>query len=88
MNCPNCGRSNPDDRDVCYNCDQPLPRRKEAPKRNNQTGRMGAMTWVVLVVLGVLFFLQSCMHRPATIPPASSVSPGIIQVGHGQYPLT
>jgi hypothetical protein len=87
MNCPNCGRSNPDDRDLCYNCDQPLPHKKETPKRGSQTGRMGMWTWIILLVLGALFFFRSCTQRTAT-PPATFVPPALMQTGQPAYPLT
>ena len=72
MNCPNCGVYNPDDRTQCYKCDEPLPQKKEGPKRG-QTGRMGMWTWIILVILGALFFIQQCLSPVRKAAPTSLV---------------
>lgn len=54
MNCPNCGTYNPDERDVCWRCDKPLPKRKEVKKRDPQKS---AQMWLYVAI--AVFFLIS-----------------------------
>ena len=60
MECPNCGAYNPEDRTQCWKCDDLLPIKKEEPKKANEPGRMGMLTWVVLIVLGAIYLFNQC----------------------------
>jgi hypothetical protein len=46
MNCPNCGTYNPDEREVCWRCDKPLPKpatkKKRDPQKSAQNGFIGS----------------------------------------------
>jgi len=62
MECPNCGVYNPEDREVCWRCDKPLPTPKPQKKRNPQ---QTAKTWLyvgIAIFLG-LSLLQMCGVR-------------------------
>lgn len=80
MNCPNCGTYNPDERDVCWRCDKPLPRPEPKKKRDPQKQ---AQTWlyVVVAVFVAITVLQMCgfklpgMQQPAQQQPGGYVAP-------------
>ncbi|MBM3187936.1 MAG: hypothetical protein FJZ90_04345 [Chloroflexi bacterium] len=59
MECPNCGTYNPDDRDVCWRCDKPLPKPEPKKKRDPQKS---AQTWlyVAIAVFFLFTILQMC----------------------------
>jgi len=59
MDCPNCGTYNPEDREVCWRCDQPLPKPKQVKKKNPQRS---AQTWlyVAVALFAVITVLQMC----------------------------
>ncbi|NLT42814.1 MAG: hypothetical protein GXX93_09085 [Anaerolineae bacterium] len=81
MECPNCGAYNPEDRTQCWKCDDLLPIKKEEPKKANEPGRMGMLTWVVLIVLGAIYLFNQCagqtLPQPTSMqaPPAPVVRP-------------
>ncbi|MBI1294778.1 hypothetical protein GC175_07445 [bacterium] len=54
MNCPNCNTWNPDDKDVCWRCQTPLPRPVEKKPRKPMVF-FGLPLWAWVVVL-VIFF--------------------------------
>ena len=49
MDCPNCGVYNPEDRTVCWRCDQELPKPKEAKKPRDPAAYQRRM-WIILAV--------------------------------------
>lgn len=53
--CPQCGTWNPDDKQVCWRCQTPLP--KPEPKRTRRENRLflGMPVWIWLVILAILF---------------------------------
>ncbi len=59
MNCPNCGVYNPEDREVCWRCDKPLPKPTPQKRRNPQ---QAARTWlyVAVAVFMIITLLQMC----------------------------
>jgi len=59
MNCPSCGTYNPEDREVCWRCDKPLPKPKPQKKKDPQKT---ARTWlyVAIAVFLVITILQTC----------------------------
>jgi predicted nucleic acid-binding Zn ribbon protein len=57
MNCPNCGVYNPEERKVCWRCDEELPKPKE-PKKRRQAMSAGRMWLIVAIVLVVWLFLS------------------------------
>lgn len=61
MDCRKCGTWNPDDKDFCWRCQTPLPRRPE-PKPKRQTfGGLPVWMWVALGVLFIAMNFGSCM---------------------------
>ena len=60
MDCPECGRWNPEDKTVCWKCQTPMPKRQpEKPKRKG-FGGMPSWAWIGLGVLFLLTNLGSC----------------------------
>jgi predicted nucleic acid-binding Zn ribbon protein len=56
MDCPNCGVYNPEDRIVCWRCDQELPKPQEPKKRKNDPTLMGRRLWI-LAAIAVLVWI-------------------------------
>ncbi|MGI6209622.1 MAG: hypothetical protein ACOYEW_15575 [Anaerolineae bacterium] len=74
MECPNCGAYNPEARTQCWKCDDILPAKKEERPKQSQVGRMGPWTWLILIVLGGVWFFTQC-SGPAIQPPTSQLQP-------------
>ncbi len=51
MDCPNCGVYNPEARQVCWRCDQELPKPKEEKKRGDPAAFQRRMWLIVGVAL-------------------------------------
>jgi hypothetical protein len=65
MDCKNCGTWNPDDKDVCWRCQEPLP--KPSPPKQKRTHFLGLPTWMwfaFIVFFGVMAFGQCLMVAP------------------------
>jgi hypothetical protein len=56
MDCPNCGVYNPEERQVCWRCDQELPKPKPPKKPTDPVKRMRQM-WIILGIVVVLWIL-------------------------------
>jgi hypothetical protein len=56
MDCPNCGVYNPEDRLVCWRCDQELPKPKPKKKPTDPATRMRRM-WIIIAVVLVVWVL-------------------------------
>ena len=56
MDCPNCGVYNPDERTICWRCDQELPKPKEPGKKKNDPAMFQRRMWIIVAV-GVLLWL-------------------------------
>ena len=56
MDCPNCGVYNPEDRTVCWRCDQELPRPKP-PKKKLDPAALQRRTWLIVAVALALWIL-------------------------------
>lgn len=54
--CPNCGTWNPDDKQVCWRCQTPLPKPEPTQPRRAAT-YLGLPLWVWVVL--ALFFLMN-----------------------------
>jgi hypothetical protein len=55
MKCPNCGTYNPDEREICWRCDKPLPKLEPQKKRDPQ---QSARIWLyVAIAVFVIFTL-------------------------------
>jgi predicted nucleic acid-binding Zn ribbon protein len=56
MDCPNCGVYNPEDRQVCWRCDQELPKPKEPKKRADPSTARRRM-WIIVGIALLLWAL-------------------------------
>jgi predicted nucleic acid-binding Zn ribbon protein len=65
MDCPNCGKWNPEDKNVCWRCQTPLP--KPQPKKPRRTTFAGLpiWMWVALILFLLISTFGSCMTLPA-----------------------
>jgi predicted nucleic acid-binding Zn ribbon protein len=57
MDCPNCGVYNPEDRQVCWRCDQELPKPKEPKKRRGDPALAARRMWIVVGVAVLLWLV-------------------------------
>ena len=63
--CPNCGKWNPDDKDVCWRCQTELPRPVEKKKREpRRLGGFPMWFWVALAFFFAVTFLGQCFMPP------------------------
>ena len=72
MDCPNCGVYNPADRNVCWRCDEELPKPKEPKKKRGSvftTRRMWIIMAVVLVIWIIVTFLLPNLLGGGTLVP-------------------
>jgi len=63
MNCPQCGKGNPEEGKFCNNCGSALPERPAAPAALPQTSGMA----VASLVLGIAGLLCCCCGAPAIV---------------------
>lgn len=78
MDCPNCGTWNPEDKDVCWRCQQKLPRKPEKKKRNvRRIGGLPLWMWVALILLFLSMSVGNCLFLPPPIQ-GSSLDLGLI----------
>ncbi len=56
MDCPNCGVYNPEDRMVCWRCDQELPKPKPAKKKSDPA-LMQRRMWLIVGLALLLWIL-------------------------------
>ena len=56
MDCPNCGVYNPEERTVCWRCDQELPKPK-APKKKADPALAQRRMWLIIGIVLVLWLL-------------------------------
>lgn len=56
MDCPNCGVYNPEDRQVCWRCDQALPTPKE-PRKQRDPAALQRRMWIIVAVAIALWLL-------------------------------
>lgn len=62
MDCPNCGTWNPDDKDVCWRCQHPLPKPvKEEKKKPKQFFGLPLWAWIILIVVFIAPTLAQCL---------------------------
>lgn len=62
MDCPKCGTWNPDDKRVCWRCQEDLPRPIEKKRRRSHMFLgLPAWTWVFVVIVATLWFTAQCL---------------------------
>ena len=74
MDCPNCGVYNPEDRQVCWRCDQELPKPKETKKKRVDPATARRRMWIIvgialLVWVLLTWILPMLLGGPATPTP-------------------
>ncbi len=57
MDCPNCGVYNPEERDICWRCDQELPRPEKKEKRRRGAPWTGRRMWLIIAVILLIWIL-------------------------------
>ena len=60
MDCPNCGVYNPDERTICWRCDQELPKPKPPKKKLDPAARQRRM-WIIIGIVLVIWILLTCL---------------------------
>jgi predicted nucleic acid-binding Zn ribbon protein len=55
MDCPNCGVYNPEERQVCWRCNEELPKPK--PKKKREPIDMQRRMWIIIAVIIVIWLL-------------------------------
>jgi hypothetical protein len=60
MDCPNCGVYNPEGRDVCWRCDQELPKPVEPKKRPWDPEAARRRMWIIAIVILVIWIALGC----------------------------
>lgn len=61
MDCPNCGKWNPDDKTVCWRCQTVLPKPQRKKKRAANFLGLPMWMWVALVLFFVMTTFGQCM---------------------------
>ena len=74
MDCPNCGVYNPEDRQVCWRCDQDLPKPIERKKRSTDPARAIRRAWIIAGIALLLWLLLTWLlpllsNLPSTPSP-------------------
>jgi hypothetical protein len=57
MDCPNCGVYNPEERNICWRCDQELPKPTPGKKRKNDPALAQRRMWIIVGVVLVIWIL-------------------------------
>jgi predicted nucleic acid-binding Zn ribbon protein len=55
MDCPNCGVYNPEERQICWRCNEELPKPEEKKKRNPISAQR--RMWIIVAVIVVIWLL-------------------------------
>jgi predicted nucleic acid-binding Zn ribbon protein len=62
MDCPNCGTWNPEDKEVCWRCQTPLPKPVQKKKRKSAMfWGLPVWMWIVLGLFLVASSLGQCV---------------------------
>ncbi len=59
MDCPNCGVYNPEERDICWRCDQPLPKPEERKKQRADPAVTMRRVWIIVALAVLIWMLLS-----------------------------
>jgi predicted nucleic acid-binding Zn ribbon protein len=76
MDCPNCGVYNPEDRQVCWRCDQELPTPKEPKKKRADPSTARRRMWIIVGIALLLWALLTwILPRILSILMGGAVTP-------------
>ena len=67
-NCPNCGTWNPDDKTLCWRCQEELPKPEPPKKKRQNFLGFPIWMWVLLLVFFAVTTFSQCSFIGA--PPA------------------
>lgn len=59
MDCPNCGVYNPEERTICWRCDQELPKPEEPKKRQKDPATAMRRIWILIFVALVIWTVMT-----------------------------
>ena len=65
MDCPNCNTWNPDDKEVCWRCQTPLPKpvEKQKPGRPRTFFGLPIWAWIAVVAVFLASSLGQCLFQ-------------------------
>ena len=66
MDCSNCKTWNPDDKEVCWRCQTPLPKPK--PPKERRQGGFPSWMWLLIVAFFAMTLLSQWFFSPLTAP--------------------
>jgi hypothetical protein len=71
MDCPNCRTYNPEERTLCWRCDQPLPRPVVKKKR-----QVTSQQWLyIIVAIMLVVMLANMCGVPQMLPSSPDAGP-------------
>ncbi len=59
MDCPNCGVYNPEERTICWRCDQKLPKPEEPKRRQKDPATTMRRAWILIFVVLVIWIVMT-----------------------------
>jgi len=78
MDCPKCGTYNPEEREKCWRCDEPLPKPEPKKKKNPQKSAQ-TMLYVLIAAFTVFTLLRMCgLTVPGLEAPAGGEPTGFL----------
>jgi predicted nucleic acid-binding Zn ribbon protein len=77
MDCPNCGVYNPEDRQVCWRCDQELPKPQEPKKRKGDPALAARRMWIIVGIF-LLFWIVITWLLPLLLNRGVVPTPSIL----------
>jgi predicted nucleic acid-binding Zn ribbon protein len=64
MDCPNCGVYNPQGRQVCWRCDQELPKPVEPKKRTRDPDQARRRMWIIIGIILLIWIVLTWVVLP------------------------
>ena len=64
MDCPNCGVYNPEERTVCWRCDQELPKLQETKKGQKDPATLQRRMWILVAVAIIIWLVMTWVVSP------------------------
>lgn len=65
MDCPKCGTWNPDDKDLCWRCQTPMPTPVEKkPRKRLVLWGLPLWAWILVLLLFFSPMLSQCFFAP------------------------
>jgi predicted amidophosphoribosyltransferase len=61
MNCPNCGKWNPEDKTLCWRCQTELPKPQPKPASRSKIAGFPIWMWIALILFFLMTTFGQCM---------------------------